>query len=93
MDPADRSDGIDFASANPRAYMQSLRGERISMIFQEPNAALNPTMSIGDQVGESFLFHQKKEMSAGILAGLKVFEYQWLKSLVKISTAGLSDRR
>ena len=50
--------------------MESLRGDRISMIFQEPNAALNPTMSIGDQVGESFLFHQKKEMGAEILKGL-----------------------
>ena len=47
--------------------MEGLRGDRISMIFQEPNAALNPTMSIGDQVSESFLFHQKKEMCAKIL--------------------------
>jgi peptide/nickel transport system ATP-binding protein len=43
-------------------YMQSLRGDGISMIFQEPNAALNPIMSIGDQVSESFLFHRKREM-------------------------------
>lgn len=32
------------------------------MIFQEPNAALNPIMSIGDQVAESFMFHRQKEM-------------------------------
>lgn len=43
-------------------YMERLRGEKISMIFQEPNAALNPIMSIGDQVSESFLFHQKQDM-------------------------------
>jgi peptide/nickel transport system ATP-binding protein len=42
------------------AYMEGLRGNQISMIFQEPNAALNPTMRIGDQVGESFLFHRKR---------------------------------
>ena len=40
------------------AYMQQLRGNHISMIFQEPNAALNPIMSIGEQVVESYLLHQ-----------------------------------
>ena len=52
-------------------YMESLRGDRISMIFQEPNSALNPTMSIGRQISESFLFHQKKEMCRKILDGLE----------------------
>ena len=42
--------------------MKGLRGNKISMIFQEPNAALNPIMNIGEQVAESFLFHRKKEM-------------------------------
>jgi peptide/nickel transport system ATP-binding protein len=32
------------------------------MIFQEPNAALNPIMRIGDQVAESFMFHRQGEM-------------------------------
>ncbi len=48
-------------------YMKGLRGDTISMIFQEPNAALNPIMSIGDQVAESFLFHRKKELCHKIL--------------------------
>ena len=52
------------------SYMQALRGEKISMIFQEPNAALNPIMSIGDQVAESFLFHRKEEMCQTILEDL-----------------------
>jgi peptide/nickel transport system ATP-binding protein len=87
MDPTDRSDGIDLLQQS-EAYMQSLRGDRISMIFQEPNAALNPTMSVGDQVGESFLFHQKKEMSAVILAELETSENNalnpWLKLLRQV---------
>ncbi len=49
------------------AYMRNLRGDQISMIFQEPNAALNPILSIGDQVSESFLFHKKKDMAQKIL--------------------------
>jgi peptide/nickel transport system ATP-binding protein len=70
LDEANRKNGIDLLKQS-EAYMQNLRGDRISMIFQEPNSALNPTMRIGDQVAESFLFHQKKEMSAEILKSLE----------------------
>jgi len=52
------------------AYMRDCCGNKISMIFQEPNAALNPTFTIGEQVSESFLFHQVSEMSAKILDDL-----------------------
>jgi peptide/nickel transport system ATP-binding protein len=69
LDEKDQRNGIDLLEQS-EAYMQSLRGDRISMIFQEPNAALNPTMSIGQQISESFLFHQKKNMSAEIMVNL-----------------------
>jgi len=62
--------GIDLL-AQSEAYMQRLRGDRISMIFQEPNTALNPTMRVGDQVAESFLFHQKKKMCTKVLQDLQ----------------------
>jgi len=55
------SEAIDLLQQT-ESYMRSMRGDSISMIFQEPNAALNPIMSIGDQVSESFLFHRKGEM-------------------------------
>lgn len=51
--------------------MQSLRGDQISMIFQEPNAALNPVMTIGEQVAESFLFHRSAGMARKILEDMK----------------------
>jgi len=63
--------GIDLLEQS-ESYMENLRGDRISMIFQEPNAALNPTMSIGDQVAESFMFHQQKEMCTRIYDELSV---------------------
>lgn len=58
---ADNSQAIDLLQQS-ESYMRSLRGESISMIFQEPGAALNPIMSVGDQVSESFLFHRQMEM-------------------------------
>lgn len=37
--------------------LRELRGSEISMIFQEPMTALNPVMTIGDQIDEIFRFH------------------------------------
>lgn len=42
----------------PPAERRGLLGKRISMIFQEPVAALNPVMKIGDQVGEVLRIHR-----------------------------------
>ena len=44
--------------------MRTIRGNRISMIFQEPMTSLNPVLTIGNQLSESFILHQgmnKKE--------------------------------
>ena len=40
--------------------MEQLRGNDISMIFQEPMTSLNPIFTIGDQIAESIILHQKK---------------------------------
>ena len=65
-DHSDSNKFVDILKQDDR-YMQKLRGSLISMIFQEPNLALNPVLSIGYQVAESFHFHQKLEMSQAIL--------------------------
>ena len=38
--------------------MEKVRGNDISMIFQEPMTSLNPVFTIGDQIMEAILFHQ-----------------------------------
>ena len=42
----------------PEAEMRKLRGNDISMIFQEPMTSLNPVLTIGRQIGETLRLHQ-----------------------------------
>jgi peptide/nickel transport system ATP-binding protein len=77
------SEAIDLLEQS-EPYMQSLRGDSISMIFQEPNAALNPIMSIGDQVSESFLFHRKGDMCKKISEDLNTGDCRTLYPLKKV---------
>ena len=39
--------------------IQKIRGNRISMIFQEPMTSLNPVFTLGDQIDEAMILHQK----------------------------------
>jgi peptide/nickel transport system ATP-binding protein len=61
LNKEDRRKGINILERS-EAYMRSVRGNDISMIFQEASTALNPVLSIKDQVGESFYFHRRGEM-------------------------------
>jgi peptide/nickel transport system ATP-binding protein len=46
------------------AEMRDIRGNEISMIFQEPMTSLNPVMTIGHQIGETIRLHQDLSKSA-----------------------------
>lgn len=50
--------GEDLATVS-EARLRQIRGSEISMIFQEPMTALNPVMTIGNQIDEVFRFHEK----------------------------------
>ncbi|RAP65551.1 peptide ABC transporter ATP-binding protein [Achromobacter sp. HZ01] len=49
--------GADLA-AHDEAAMREVRGNKISMIFQEPMTALNPVYTVGDQIAEPLRLHQ-----------------------------------
>ena len=42
--------------------IRKIRGSKISMVFQEPSAALNPVYTVGDQISEILLLHQRREL-------------------------------
>ena len=46
----------------PEKRLRQIRGDRIAMIFQDPGKALNPSLSIRQQVGEVFLQHRTTEV-------------------------------
>ncbi|SEF28012.1 ABC transporter ATP-binding protein [Variovorax sp. NFACC27] len=51
-------EGEDLAQAKP-ARLRELRGARVGMVFQEPMTSLNPSMTIGRQLGEALALHRR----------------------------------
>jgi oligopeptide/dipeptide ABC transporter ATP-binding protein len=51
--------GIDLLSLD-EADLRAIRGNKISMIFQEPMTSLNPVFTIGSQIAEVILLHQRQ---------------------------------
>jgi peptide/nickel transport system ATP-binding protein/oligopeptide transport system ATP-binding protein len=64
-DPPGRIEGGEIFFKNQdllkvsEARMRKIRGNQISMIFQEPMTSLNPVFPVGDQVGEVIRLHQR----------------------------------
>ncbi len=52
-----RFQDIDLLQLDERA-MRKIRGNQISMVFQEPMTSLNPVLSVGQQIGEALRLHQ-----------------------------------
>ncbi len=73
--------GEDLASCE-EVRMQALRGNRISMIFQEPMTALNPVFTAGAQVAESLILHRGMSRQEA-----------WEKSIEMLQAVGIPDAR
>ena len=74
-------DGQDLLTL-PEKEMRKLRGNRISMIFQEPMTSLNPVFTIGDQISESLKLHKGLDKKAARNRAIELLE------LVGIPEAG-----
>ena len=56
-------EGVDLTKL-PESEMRSIRGHKISMIFQEPMTSLNPVFTVGYQIAEAVMLHLKKDKAA-----------------------------
>jgi len=75
---------ITFSSLSLRtiseAEIQELRGNRISMIFQQPQSSLNPVFTVGEQLAEVFQIHTEIG-----------YEEAWEKSIELLRMVGIPD--
>lgn len=76
-------DGIELLSQT-EAQWQALRGNRISMVFQEPMTSLNPVLTIEKQVEEGLLLHEEEKYKDNK-------ELRRERVLEVLEEAGLSD--
>ena len=58
----------------PEAQMRKIRGHEISMIFQDPMTALNPIDTVGDQIREVILIHEKISKSEATVKACEMLE-------------------
>ncbi|GCF92642.1 ABC transporter ATP-binding protein [Enterococcus florum] len=66
-------EGEDIVKKSERE-MQAIRGKDIAMIFQDPMTSLDPTMTIGKQVAESLIIHNKISKKEALDEALKLLE-------------------
>ena len=56
------------------AFMRHIRGKRISMIFQDPMTALNPIDTVGEQIAEVIILHEKVSKAEAHIKAIECLE-------------------
>lgn len=65
---------------SPKKFLTSLRGNKVSMIFQEPMTSLNPYQKVGFQIDETLIIHRKlsknkaRERTLDLLKKVKIYD-------------------
>ena len=66
-------DGVDLLRCTP-ARARTIRGKRVSMIFQDPMTSLNPYLRISEQLIEPLLIHEKISKADALKRGLEMLD-------------------
>ena len=73
----------DLRAASPRA-LETIRGRRMSMVFQDPSTSLNPTLSIGRQVSEVLVRHRGLSEREAWRAATEALEHVELRDVAAL---------
>ncbi|SKC17536.1 peptide/nickel transport system ATP-binding protein [Kosakonia radicincitans] len=79
-----RFDEFDLLNASER-QMRTIRGNRISMILQDPRFSLNPLMRIGDQVAEAWRLHRRVSKEEARARALEMLESVHIREVAKVA--------
>lgn len=66
-------EGEDLLKQNKKK-MRSIRGKKISMIFQDPMTSLNPVMTVGSQIAESIRIHERCSKAEAAVKAVEMLE-------------------
>jgi oligopeptide/dipeptide ABC transporter ATP-binding protein len=66
-------DGVNLLTL-PESEMIKIRGNRISMIFQQPQTALNPVFNVGHQIGEVLHIHKSLTQRTGLQRAVELLK-------------------
>ncbi|OWV97318.1 peptide ABC transporter ATP-binding protein [Rhizobium sp. R72] len=93
-----RFEDIDLLAAS-EAKMRSIRGSRISMILQDPKYSLNPVMTVGEQIAETVILHERigksqaRERSLAMLDRVNIRDPQRVFNLYPHEVSGGMGQR
>ncbi len=76
--------GVDVLSLDD-ARMRSIRGNQISMIFQEPMTSLNPVFRIGDQIAETLMLHDGMEKKAAAARAVEMLQLVGIPQAARVA--------
>ncbi len=76
-------DGIDILSADSRT-LRAIRGNRISMIMQDPRYSLNPVITVGEQIAEAYAIHSKANRKEAGQRALEMLETVQIREPEKV---------
>ena len=79
-------DGIDLLGAS-RSMWRDIRGERISMVMQDPKFSLNPVMTIGRQLTETYRTHRKASHQEARERGLEILNAVQIRDAERVMNA------
>jgi oligopeptide/dipeptide ABC transporter ATP-binding protein len=76
-------EGIDLVSLT-NDQMKKIRGNKISMIFQEPSTSLNPVLTVGTQIIEPLMLHQNLSKREAIEMGIEMLKLVGIAGPAKV---------